>query len=551
AAPSGTIIDASTSAPWLRHDKGATFESFTIANPEPGTWRIEVYGANLPPGGESVTVTARSIPIDTMPPIVIPTVTGTLTASDWYTSEITVSWSVTDRESPVTSMSGCGSSTIGSDTGGTGLSCTATSAGGTTSNSVSIRIDRTQPVVVFGQPIPAPNASGWNNSNVSIPFTASDNLSGVGSTNPARSPLVLSREGSATSGTVVVSDVAGNSATYTSPAVKIDKTPPVLTVPGAQSIQYSDILSFTVSAVDSAAPTDLMRFSASGLPGAVVLQDNLNGTATVSGTIQVPVGASTPTITVVDPVGLTDTKKIPIMVAKEDTALAYSGPTRVESGTPVTLSASVSEASDGSPGDITKAAVIFDVTSAVSGTISYGPAPVSSSGVVSWTFPSGWSWGIYTVAVRLDPSNQYYQAQPVSTTVTVSVPLSQLWAVKYQWGSPAPGYSYARWPLFEGWQGVSIRNDGPYDAYNVSATVSHVPTNTQVIGSGYVYIGNIGAGQSVWSTDSFTLTVNMATPAPRCDSIRWRVEYDDLLGSHRVLNDVPQFPPGQAPGGCD
>jgi hypothetical protein len=95
-----------------------------------------------------------------------------------------------------------------------------------TSNALGINIDLTAPTLQFGAPSPAPNGAGWNNSNVSIAFTASDALSGVSSTSTS-SPLVLSAEGTNVTGTVTVTDVAGNSASFVSPAAKIDKTKPV------------------------------------------------------------------------------------------------------------------------------------------------------------------------------------------------------------------------------------------------------------------------------------------------------------------------------------
>ena len=92
-------------------------------------------------------------------------------------------------------------------------------------------VDNGPPTLTFGTPSPAANAAGWNKTNVSIPFTPSDALSGVASTSPAASPLVLSAEGAAVTGSVTVTDVAGNSATFTSPAVNIDKTPPAFQAP--------------------------------------------------------------------------------------------------------------------------------------------------------------------------------------------------------------------------------------------------------------------------------------------------------------------------------
>src|SRR5690348_10458992 len=73
---------------------------------------------------------------------------------------------------------------------------------------------------------PAPNAAGWNNSNVTVSFTCSDALSGVANC-PA--PVTVTTEGAnqTVSGTAV--DAAGNTAS-TSVAVSLDKTPPTLSI---------------------------------------------------------------------------------------------------------------------------------------------------------------------------------------------------------------------------------------------------------------------------------------------------------------------------------
>ena len=70
---------------------------------------------------------------DSTPPVITPNVQGTLGSNGWYTSNVTVSWTVNDPDSSVTSQSGCGPTTISSDTTGQTLTCTATSADGTKS----------------------------------------------------------------------------------------------------------------------------------------------------------------------------------------------------------------------------------------------------------------------------------------------------------------------------------------------------------------------------------------------------------------------------------
>jgi hypothetical protein len=103
-----------------------------------------------------------------------------------------------------------------------------------------LNIDLTNPTVVLGTAYPAPNGAGWNNTDVNVPFTATDTLSGIASTTPPSSPLVLTAEGSAVTGTVTAVDKADNVTIVTTPAFKIDKTPPVITVSSPTPNQVFD-----------------------------------------------------------------------------------------------------------------------------------------------------------------------------------------------------------------------------------------------------------------------------------------------------------------------
>jgi hypothetical protein len=165
-------------------------------------------------------------------------------------------------------------------------------------HSLTVKIDKTPPTLGFGGATPAPNAAGWNNTNVSVPFTNADNLSGVASTNPATSPLVLTAEGTAVTGIVTVTDVAGNSATFTSPAFKIDKTPPTLNMPS---------LSATYTYKTTITPTFSANDALSGIASSV---GTLNGNAVTSGTsitLSKP-GLNTFTLTASDVAGNTVTQ---------------------------------------------------------------------------------------------------------------------------------------------------------------------------------------------------------------------------------------------------
>ncbi|MBI4264420.1 MAG: hypothetical protein HY657_08590 [Acidobacteria bacterium] len=163
---------------------------------------------------------------DTTPPVITPTVTGTPGTNGWYTSDVQVSWSVTDPDSAISASSGCGSSTVSADTAGTTFTCTATSAGGPASESVTVARDATPPTIT-GSPSPDANANGWNNTDVTVSFVCSDNVSGVAT---CASDITLSVDGASQSVSGnAVTDLAGNTASTTVSNINIDKTAPAIT----------------------------------------------------------------------------------------------------------------------------------------------------------------------------------------------------------------------------------------------------------------------------------------------------------------------------------
>ena len=138
---------------------------------------------------------------------------------------MSVSWTVEDSESAITQQSGCGSQTVSADTAGVTFTCEATSAGGTATQSVTIKRDATAPTIT-GSRGPAANASGWNNGDVTVSFVCADALSGVAS---CSAPSIVSTEGANQSVTGTATDVAGNQATATVGGINIDKTAPSCT----------------------------------------------------------------------------------------------------------------------------------------------------------------------------------------------------------------------------------------------------------------------------------------------------------------------------------
>jgi Ca2+-binding RTX toxin-like protein len=87
---------------------------------------------------------------DLTPPVIRPVVSGTAGLNGWYTSDVTVSWDVSDPDSAATSD--CAATTITTDTAGTTLTCTASSGGGTATGSYVVRRDTVRPTVSCASP---------------------------------------------------------------------------------------------------------------------------------------------------------------------------------------------------------------------------------------------------------------------------------------------------------------------------------------------------------------------------------------------------------------
>ncbi|MFN0167969.1 MAG: hypothetical protein ACKV22_16210 [Bryobacteraceae bacterium] len=168
----GALNDAAFAAGTDGIDLYVVGESRSFASPE----------GNLVGQSDSMLLRYTLAPADTTPPVITPTITGTIGANGWYTSNVSVAWSVTDPESGVASSSGCETRTLTQDTSGTTLTCSATNGVGL-SNSVSatIKIDKTGPQI---SGLPAPGCTLWpaNHKLVQVGVvTASEIASGLAS----------------------------------------------------------------------------------------------------------------------------------------------------------------------------------------------------------------------------------------------------------------------------------------------------------------------------------------------------------------------------------
>src|SRR5262249_45531967 len=131
-----------------------------------------------------------------------------------------------------------------------------------------INLDKTPPAATPSRQ-PAPNARGWNNTNVTVSFQGTDALSGIASCSPA---VTFANEGVNQPAAGTCTDRAGNVSPSSALTVNIDETPPILAItsPENGATVSTSPLSVTGTVTDSLSGTSAVT---------------CNGTAaTVSGT---------------------------------------------------------------------------------------------------------------------------------------------------------------------------------------------------------------------------------------------------------------------------
>lgn len=214
-------------------------------------YSLDIFQAERRTAGSNFSMTTTlqlvSAPpvLDTSAPVITHAIDGDLGDNGWHTSDVTVSWTVVDDESDFTT-SGCEDVSVTSDTGGVTFTCTATSAGGTASESVTIKRDATDPSITVA--LGGTLHNGWFNTDVSVDWTTGDNLSGIATDTCADNTV-------ATDGThsqaCTVTDNAGNSAAGTTGTFKRDATDPTVTYTGnAGSYDVAATVAITCAAAD-------------------------------------------------------------------------------------------------------------------------------------------------------------------------------------------------------------------------------------------------------------------------------------------------------------
>jgi hypothetical protein len=170
---------------------------------------------------------ATAAAADTTPPEIVLTVRGERGGDGWFTGPVFVGWTVSDPDSPTGwTTEGCVTGTLSDDTKGTVRSCRATSEGGETAKSTTIRIDATPPVVRGARTDRAADAGGWFNRPVTVTWSGEDATSGVASCTRA---IYAGPDAAAAAPAGTCTDRAGNVSAPVRHALRYDATAPAVT----------------------------------------------------------------------------------------------------------------------------------------------------------------------------------------------------------------------------------------------------------------------------------------------------------------------------------
>jgi len=155
--------------------------------PTEGGVASEVYSTGLF-GANSLQWWRYSQPSDTTPPTIQPHLTPAPNINDWNNTAATLTWDVNDPESPITTKTNCDTTAINNDTAATIYTCTATSGGGTNSQSITVKRDSIAPTTssptLSGGINLTPLGLGYlfiNRNTTTLSTTITDSLSGVAS----------------------------------------------------------------------------------------------------------------------------------------------------------------------------------------------------------------------------------------------------------------------------------------------------------------------------------------------------------------------------------
>lgn len=166
-------------------------------------------------GAAFLAVVADVTPPDTTPPVITYHLSPEPNANGWNNADVTLTWSVSDPESTVTTKTGCDTVVQSTETSGATFTCSATSAGGVSTKTVIVKLDKTAPTVVITTP--KNGAEYGMKQDVRADWSTADNGSGIATAvgTKASGEMIDTTTAGSHTFSVTATDKTGNSTTVT------------------------------------------------------------------------------------------------------------------------------------------------------------------------------------------------------------------------------------------------------------------------------------------------------------------------------------------------
>jgi parallel beta-helix repeat protein len=200
-------------------------------------------------GNQGGGLCEKALKLDTEPPTITAKLEPRPTAQGWNNSDVRVTFECIDNLSGIASCSSEPKTLTqeGKDQPVTGEA--VDNMGNRASTTVKVSIDKTKPIIQAGSPRGTLGNEGWYRSDVTVPFTATDNLSGFDPDGRLSASFEGTTSGEGTDRYVEgrIKDRAGNEADPVSLGpFKVDKTAPTVTAelsprPNAQGWNNTDV----------------------------------------------------------------------------------------------------------------------------------------------------------------------------------------------------------------------------------------------------------------------------------------------------------------------
>jgi hypothetical protein len=175
--------------------------------------------------GNAETANSVALKWDNIAPTVTHTMAPAPNANDWNKSDVTVTFLAKDDDSGSGVATLTAPVTVSTETSGLVVNGSATdTAGNVGTDSATVRLDKTAPVITATIVSGTMGSNGWYVGPVGVRFTCSDTRSGIAT---CPDDLILTDNGTNSAGGTAT-DKAGNSATAALSGIKIDRELPTI-----------------------------------------------------------------------------------------------------------------------------------------------------------------------------------------------------------------------------------------------------------------------------------------------------------------------------------